>query len=136
MRETRGTKHRWRKCYIPAGSLFDRQFLARTRGTDTASTAYTRSCQRSRSSESRKKFARRRRESVCLDSLTKLAFSRPRPERGIIPDRKGRLLRGRSEAHRLRGTVLGRVRSWGIVMATYAAYRHVELDNVGYGKKR
>ena len=21
-------------------------------------------------------------------------------------------------------------------MATYAAYRHVELDNVGYGKKR
>lgn len=47
-RET-GTKHRWRRRYILAGSSFDRQFLVRTRGTDTASTTNTRSCQRSRS---------------------------------------------------------------------------------------
>ena len=43
---------------------------------------------------------------------------------------------GVAQRYLVRGTVLGRVSSWGIAMATYAAYRHVELDNVGYGKKR
>lgn len=126
-----GTKHRWRRRYILAGSSFDRQFLVRTCGTDTASTANTRSCHRDRDHLSRG------RSLLLLTGHAPHSRFRPHPERkGIIPNREGFTALGLAQRHLLRGTVLGRVRSWGIAMATYAAYRHVELDNVGYGKKR
>jgi len=55
-------------------------------------------------------------------------------ERGLLPE----LPAGFPEVAQER-LLLGSAReleSRGIVMATYATYRHVELDNVGYGKKR
>ena len=92
-RET-GTRHRWRRRYILAGSWFDRQFLARTRSTDIASIANTRICQRSRSSlEPWKKTVLRQKESIYLDSLCVWIF--PYCRREITFNEK--LLRSRAE---------------------------------------
>lgn len=92
---------------------------------------HTRSCHRDRDHLSRG------RSLLLLTGHAPHSRFRPHPGRkGIIPNREGFTALGLAQRHLLRGTVLGRVRSWGIAMATYAAYRHVELDNVGYGKKR
>ncbi|TGZ37709.1 Uncharacterized protein DBV15_02972 [Temnothorax longispinosus] len=91
---------------------------------------------RSRSPEPGKKFARRRIRDPSVRTRVLRSRFPPHPGRGITLNREGWPRYGVVQRHLLRGTVLGRVRSWGIAMATYAAYRHVELDNVGYGKKR
>lgn len=101
-----GTKHRWRRRYILAESSFDRQFLVRTRGTDTASTANTRSCHRDRDRPSRG------RSSLLLTGHAPHSRFRPHPGRGgIIPNREGFTASGLAQRHLLRRTVLGRVRS-------------------------